>query len=249
MNILFRLTGLLKINNDLLFPAGIRIAQSGKCIYIKGKRPETCANCRNQGQWPIYIHGSFIRWLITIKHGKLVRIQLCKPRWQCQHCGSTCHTRSSCEIPRIQVCSLTFILILWLCIRHGREKALDLLSSVPTADEIKKCPILPDIRSIARWHQRACKVSHNTQHYIRKTVVEMSEPSPVEILFRSGLSPPETSLNRTWKQIRRVTRLYSAVEMIRRFCAKPERRNTPGISILLAKAHGRADKRQQQFLY
>jgi len=54
-------------------------------------------------------------------------------------------------------------------------------------------------RTVQRWLHRLLPAADRLQVALRTTVIERSEPQPLEKLFPTGLSPPERTRCRWWK--------------------------------------------------
>jgi hypothetical protein len=52
------------------------------------------------------------------------------------------------------------------------------------------------------------------QQAIRLSIMEESEPRPVESLFRGGLSPPDAVMKRRWQSLSDVETLWRAYAML-----------------------------------
>ena len=182
-------------------------------------------------------HGYFSRWLWVLAPDGLVRVRLWKHRWKTSKANETCHSRPPDELGRISVCSLTFVLLMlgWLQASHGAARhhaVLDVLEGSVTR------------RTLMRWLPRASARAEESQQAMRLAVIERSEPRPVEKLFEGGLSPPDSLVQRNWRDPQAVTILWRGLTMLITGAVKLK---VPA-AILLAEARGRSATPQNPLL-
>jgi hypothetical protein len=98
-------------------------------------------------------------------------------------------------------------------------------------------------RSVARYLKRAKRVCMKTQQAIREVLMEIKEPRPWEECFFSGLSPPQSLLERH-RDPSQVTILWRALAMLLRgsetLSASP--------CLLMARARKKAEQRRSPFM-
>jgi len=175
--------------------------------WFRGERPEKCSKCgASSGQGLLFhVHGWTGKRMVTLHRGDFVAVQLEKQRWKCTRCGTTTHSRPADDLPHVQACSLVVVLFLTAALVHGREKAYRALPE--TSIEVA------DVRTVGRWFRRALDVSVYTHQFLREAIIERCEPRPVEELFRSGLSPPDAVLRRTWTNRKATSRLWQSLTL------------------------------------
>jgi len=186
-----------------------------------------------------HAHGYFTRMLWTLVDGEVVRRRLWKRRWLLTGTTRTQHSRPPDDVASVWSCTLVVVLKLWAWLdgAHGLLHR-DRREASPSLEE-HGSP-----RTTQRWLARASRLSEQTQHVVRRAVIERSEPRPVEQLFPRGLPPPEALRRRTWRDAPRVVEVWRALALL---IFGAEKLETP-IPIVLAEARRRLDTTQEQFL-
>lgn len=69
-------------------------------------------------------------------------------------------------------------------------------------------------RTVQRWVARLLAEADRWQGALRIAVIERSEPRPVERLFPSGLSPPESLRRRRWQKPQAIYSLWTGLSFL-----------------------------------
>jgi hypothetical protein len=174
--------------------------------------------------------------MFTLRAGRVVRLRLLKRRWLCTGCRGTWHVRPPDEVRGFGVCTLVFVVFLWATLAYGRDGAFRVLPAEAIG--------VADVRTLARWQQRAIACALETEQFIREAAIERSEPRPVERVFKNGLSPPVAVLHRRWCVPGRVAQLWSSFAML---LGVFESLHVP-FTHTLARARAAADEHRKPFL-
>lgn len=150
-----------------------------------------------------HVHG----WLkVTIRvriAGVLGPISLRKRRWIRSDRSESCHSRPPDDVGvRFDALNVALELWCWLDAALGLHRYL-----TPFHDG-------PDRRTVQRWLNRALPRALETQHAIRRAVIERSEPRPMEMLFPRGLAPPDGLTRRRWKAPTEVWTLWRGLFLL-----------------------------------
>jgi hypothetical protein len=181
-----------------------------------------------------HAHGCFPRRLWMLEDGRLVRRRLWKRRWRDPRTGGTVHSRPPDDAAQVWSCTLVVLLKLWAWLDGS------LLAGHEVVPELAAHG---GFRTVQRWGRRAAARAAEVLHYIRLSVIERSEPRPVEHLFPSGLAPPDRLLRRRWRQPHETKRLWQALAWL---FAGAIALSTPA-SLLLAEARGRMSVTEASF--
>jgi hypothetical protein len=169
---------------SLLVAGGVYRQRSDGDLQYDGSRPEA----------QMHSHGYFARWLWVLdgQPTKLVRKRVWKRRWLDPALRATCHSRPPDDAASVWSCTLIIVLRLWSWLDSGRglRNGSEIVPELQTH---------PSERTVERWLARAARRSSDLLQTIRHTVIERSEPRPVEHLFPAGLSPPEKLSRRPWR--------------------------------------------------
>ena len=194
-------------------------------VYTRRPDGDLCFNGERPGpRW--HGHGYFPRRLWMLEEGRLVRRRLWKRRWRDPTTGSTVHSRPPEDAAQVWSCTLIVLLKLWAWLDGSLLAGHEVVPELETHGSF---------RTVQRWGGRAAARADEVLHYTRLTVIERSEPRPVEHLFPSGLSPPDGLLRRRWRRPREIQRLWQALAWL---FAGAIALSTPA-SLLLAEARGR----------
>jgi hypothetical protein len=154
---------------------------NGEFIYY-GERPGP--------DW--YGHGYFAKTLTVLRDGQVQIIRLHKHRWKNTITGTTVHSRPDDDPILVRYCTLIVFLRVFAWISspvgfHGRSEFFESLETDCGSD-----------RTVQRWTARLLDNAMLIQQAIRLSIIEESEPRPVESLFVGGLSPPDAVLEKRW---------------------------------------------------
>ena len=180
-------------------------------------------------------HGTFGRKLWTLVDAELRRIEVYKQRWRRRSTNETRHSRPPDELGAVAFCSLVVIATLWGWLASSRG----LHSHEPVLPSLEE---RPSRRTVGRWLRRALAHADETALALRRTVIERSEPRPMESHVGGGLSPPAD--RRRWADPSATSKLRSGLYLLLRAAvalAVP-------VSVLLAEARGRQHIRRQSWL-
>jgi hypothetical protein len=169
------------------------------------------------GQWVYYGerpgagwhgHGYCEKTLTMLVDGEPVAARLRKHRWLDTETGRTCHSRPPDDPALLRFCTLIVILRVWAWVSspvgfHRRREAHEGLESGCGSD-----------RTVQRWAVTAMREALWIQQAIRLSIIEGSEPRPVESLFEGGLSPPDAVMKRRWQSPSDVETLWRAYAML-----------------------------------
>lgn len=184
---------------DSLFVAAGIYAASGNGEYVfYGERPGA--------GW--HGHGYFEKTLTMLAGGEPVAVRLRKHRWLDTTTGMTCHSRPPDDPELLRFCTLIVFLRVWAWVNspvgfHRRREVHEGLESGCGSD-----------RTVQRWASRAMSEAMEIQQAIRLSIMEESEPRPVESLFRGGLSPPDAVMKRSWRSLSAIEILWRAYAML-----------------------------------
>lgn len=180
-----------------------------------------------------HVHGCFSRRLWMLYRGRLVRKRLWKARWLDPGASRTCHSRPPDDVPSLSFCTLVLALKVWAWLDgdRGVHRVRDV------HEDLESCPCP---RTVQRWMSRALPVAMRIQQAIRLSIIERSEPRPVERLFPGGLSPPRGLVGRHWRDPLQVVQLWRGLALL---LGSSTRLQIP-VAVLLAEARGRWDDPQ-----
>ncbi len=178
-------------------------------------------------------HGTFPRWLFTLRRGELVRVRVHKQRWRLRGTHRTCHSRPPDDLASVWFCSLIVATSLWawLTSDQGLYKHPAALESLAGS---------PSRRTLQRWLRRAVAHANETATALRRAVIERSEPRPIESHVGGGLSPP----HRRWGSSSAVWPLHSGLTLLYEGAVALD----VHVSLLLAEARGRQHVRTTGWL-
>ena len=153
-------------------------------------------------------HGYCRKTLTMLVDGAPVAVRLRKHRWRLAGTTTTCHSRPPDDPALIRFCTLIVFLRVWSWVGstvgfHKRSEVHEGLESGCGSD-----------RTVQRWTARAIEDAMEIQQAIRLSVMEESEPRPVESLFQGGLSPPDAVMKRRWRSPSDVETLWRAYAML-----------------------------------
>jgi hypothetical protein len=158
-------------------------------------------------------------------------VTVAKHRWLEVATGRTCHDRPPDDLPWLHFCLLVVAVKLWAWLDGGHG----VVNAPPVIDDKDD---RAGTRTQQRWLARALPHAMRLQQAIRLTVIERSEPRPVETLFPGGLSPPETVMRRSWRAPPALDKLWRALAFV---MGGALRLQIPA-AVLLAEARGRWDE-------
>jgi hypothetical protein len=176
----------------LVFGGGYRELSAGVYAF-EGERPGP--------GW--HVHGWLEVALRVRISGPLRMVTLRKRRWILADRSHTCHSRPVDDLGvRFDALNVALELWCWLDAALGLHRYL-----TPFEDG-------PDRRTVQRWLHRALPRALETQHQIRRALIERSEPRPLEMLFPRGLAPPERLRRRRWKAPTEVWTLWRGLFLL-----------------------------------
>ena len=220
-------------DEQLLGVAASSLAIAGN-VYTRRPNGDLCFNGERPGPgWQA--HGYFARWLWMLVMGQLVRRRRWKQRWLDTETGGTVHSRPPDDAAQVWSCTLIVLLKFWAWLDGG-----SLLGGHEVVGELETHG---SFRTVQRWLSRAAARADQVLHYIRLAVIERSEPRPVEQLFPSGLSPPESLLRRHWRRPQEIRQLWQALAWL---FGGAIALSTP-VAVLLAEARGRMSATEASF--
>jgi len=213
-----------------------RVKDGSILYYHESSRPRTCPHCLSHADI-FHRHGYYKRFLMTIRSCHPVRLEIRNLRWLCTRCMLTVSFLPPDIIPYKRYCTLTIFLMLWLYVNHlsgyhGRFQP-------QTSLLMQWSP-----RTLARYVRIAKHRALVTHQFVREVILDIGEPRPLEAVFRSGLSPPESLLSRNRNDRTRISILWQTGAML--LVARKTFSIT--LSILLARAHTKALSLQQRFI-
>jgi hypothetical protein len=186
------------VRDSVFALAGVyRPCGEGEYVYY-GERPGA--------DW--HGHGYFTRMLTVLVGGSPAKMRLRKHRWLDTTTGMTCHSRPPGDPELLRFCTLIVFLRVWGWVSspvgfHRRREVHEGLESDCGSD-----------RTVQRWASRAMSEAMEIQQAVRLSIMEESEPRPVESLFRGGLSPPDAVMKRRWLSPADVETLWRACAML-----------------------------------
>ena len=174
-------------------------------------------------------HGYCEKTLTMLVGGAPVKVRLLKHRWRLTGTNETVHSRPPDDPALLRFCTLIVFLRVWAWVSspvgfHRRREIHEGLESGCGSD-----------RTVQRWAARAMSEALEIQQAVRLSIIEESEPRPVESLFEGGLSPPDAVMKRRWHYPADVETLWRAYAMLLVACGKLARH----ASCLLAGARRR----------
>ena len=207
------------VRDSLFALGGIYVPLRDGVFVFKGVRPGP--------GW--HAHGSFPKTLTMLVDGMPVPVLLHKQRWRLAGTNHTCHSRPPDDPVLLRYCTLIVFLRVWAWVGspvgfHKRGEVHEGLESGCGTD-----------RTVQRWALLAMSEALAIQQAIRLSIIEESEPRPVESLFEGGLSPPDAVMKRRWRSPSDVETLWRAYAMLLVACKKLARH----ASYLLAGARRR----------
>lgn len=188
----------------------------GDVLVWRGQRPGS--------DW--HIHGwteSHPRMLLD---GRMQRRTLRKRRWSRADGTGTRHSRPPEDLGLSYEALIVVVqLWCWLDAAVGLHRY-----ETPYPDG-------PSRRTVQRWLHRALPRALAFQSAVRHTLIERSEPRPLETLFPVGLPPPGALLRRRWRDPPAVEAIWRGIAML---FVGAERLSVCAAT-LLAEARGRHD--------
>ena len=171
-----------------------------------GKNGYTYSGTRPGSEW--HGHGYFPKTLTMLVDGRPTKVQLLKHRWKNSISGVTVHSRPPDDPVLLRFCSLIVFVRVWAWVSsplgfHNRRELYEELESGCGSD-----------RTVQRWTARAQQDGMRIQQAIRLSIIEKSEPRPVESLFEGGLSPPHMLTRKRWKTTSKPEILYRGYAML-----------------------------------
>lgn len=199
---------------------------NGKFLYY-GERPGT--------DW--HGHGYFPKMLTVLRGGLPQTIEIYKHRWRNQITGGTIHSRPDDDPVLVRYCTLVMFLRVWAWINssvgfHNRSEVYEELED--------GCG---SYRTVQRWAARLFENAMEIQQAIRLSIIEESEPRPMERLFAGGLSPPDAVKNKRQSTPQKHTLLWRGYAML----LVAARKLAKHASYLLAGARRRWSKAEKTF--
>ena len=152
---------------------------------------------------------------------------LWKRRWLELATGRTVHSRPPDDAASVWLCTLVVIIELWAW--------LDGPGVIRSESVLGEQDWRPSRRTVQRWLSRALAAPMAFQQAIRRELIERNEPRPVELLFPSGLPPPERLSRRCWSNRPGVERLWRGIAMVLGGALELDL----AVPVLLAEARGR----------
>lgn len=183
---------------DSLFALGGIYAPLGNGEYVYyGERPGP--------GW--HGHGYCQKKLTMLVDGEPVEVLLHKHRWRLTGTNDTCHSRPPDDPVLVRCCTLIVFLVVWAWVSspvglYRRAEAVEGLEGRVSE------------RTVQRWTARAVGEALEIQQAIRLSIIEESEPRPVESLFEGGLSPPDAVMKRSWQSLSAIETLWRAYAML-----------------------------------
>lgn len=215
------------VRDSILALGGVYAPIGGGLLVYRGSRPGP--------EW--HGHGYFARWLTMLVSGRPRKVRVYKHRWIHTATGETVHSRPPDDPRLVRFCTLIVVLRIWSWVSssagfHHRREMFEELENGCGSD-----------RTVQRWTRRAMADGLAIQQAIRLSLIEESEPRPVERLFDGGLSPPDAVLNRRWKSSKNLKTLYRGYAMLLVAASKLAKH----ASCLLAGARRRCRNREKTF--
>jgi hypothetical protein len=225
--------GLLSgFRDGLVFSSDLFFLHQGAYSCVP-RRPTICDKCYSESG-SFHAHGRYKRWLKTLKSWVLTPVRVWKHRWLCLCCGKTMSTGPPDVLPHIPLCTLVIVALVWSYL-NGR---CGFYNAIPSELDSAATP-----RTLARYVKRAKHLCMKTQQAVREVLIEIKEPRPWEECFFSGLSPPQSLLERH-RDPSQVTILWRALAMLLRgsetLSASP--------CLLMARARKKAEQRRSPFM-
>jgi len=230
---------ILLCSNGLTFTGATltKRCQGAKELYFhESDRPSSCFLC-NSANTKFHRHGYYPRTLITLHKCAIVTILVHNLRWICIQCRHTMSFLPDDVLSYKRFCTLSTFVMLWFFVHHMtglHDKTVPYSPMIP----------LQNSRTLSRYFRAAKQAAVYTHQFIREAIVEIGEPGPLEVVFKSGLSPPVNLAVRHRKASHSVSMLWSTGAML--LCTCQHHKITP--SRLLARAHKKAKERNQRFL-
>ena len=165
-----------------------RYQRTGDVWWFEGARPD--------GGW--HRHDWRPRTLLAVVPApavggpvRVLPIMVQRRRWRLYGTNTTRQDRSPDELDAVQSVVLVVLVRLWSWLSSTRGLA--------HYEEVVPSLQLASRRTVQRWLHRLLPAADQLQVALRTTVIERSEPQPIEKLFPTGLSPPERTRCRWWK--------------------------------------------------
>jgi len=152
-------------------------------------------------------HGYFEKTLVMLVDGEPRKALVLKHRWRLVGTNETCHSRPPDDPVLLRCCTLIVFLKVWAWV--SAEAGLHRHAAV-----FEDLEDVVSLRTVQRWTARATSDAIEIQQAIRLSIIEKSEPRPMESLFEGGLSPPDAVLKRRWKKTADVETLWRAYAML-----------------------------------
>jgi hypothetical protein len=218
--------------NGLIFASEMFFLHQG-AYGCTPQRPTICDKCQSRSG-SFHAHGRYKRWLKTMKNLVLTRVQVWRHRWLCLCCGRTMSTGPQDVLSHGPLCTLVVAALLWAYLDGGKG----IHTCIPQELDEAASP-----RTLARYLKRATALCLKTQQAIREVLMEQMEPGPWEKCFKSGLSPPESLLNRH-REPSQAAILWRALSML----LKGSKTLSANPCLLMARAKEKAETRRSRFL-
>ena len=212
---------------------------SGKYFLYQGaytsvpERPCLCDKCHSDSGC-FHAHGRYTRWVKALKDAVLTPVRVWRQRWLCLCCGRTMSNGTPDVLPYIPNCTLVILALLWAYLEGGKG----MHKSIPQALYEAASP-----RTLARYFKRAKALCLETQQAIREVLIEIREPRPWDESFHQGLSPP-VSLRKRYRDSASATTLWRSLTIL----ALGSKTLSATPSLLMARAHQKAEQRKSRFL-
>jgi len=154
-----------------------------------------------------HAHGYLRKTLWLLVNGQPRQQTIYKQRWRLYGTTQTVHDRPPDDPALLRSCTLIIVVKLWAwldgdCGIHHRREVFASLDDVASE------------RTMQRWMQRMLRSALDIQQAIRLAVIQRCEPRPVDDLFRGGLSPPPSLVQRHRQDPHAASILWRAFAML-----------------------------------
>jgi hypothetical protein len=225
--------GLLSgFQDGLIFASDLFFFHRGAYSFSP-KKPCICDKCLSDSGC-FYAHGSYRRWVKTMRDFALASVKVWRHRWLCLCCGRTMSTGPPDVLSHIPFCTLVVVALLWCYLDGGKG----VHNTLPPELEHSV-----GAKTLSRYVKRAKALSLKTQQAIREVLIEQKDPRPWEDCFSSGLSPPASFLKRH-QESSPAAKLWRALAML------IQGSQTLAVSpcLLMARAKEKSEQRLAPFL-